>query len=47
MLTAPTPSLPWRTTISLPRVYSTLTEMGAEYVMSRRRHCCGVMLLVM
>lgn len=34
---------PLRETISFPRVYSTSTLMGAAYVMSRRRHCCGVM----
>ena len=43
MVTPPTPFLAVLVTISLPRVYSTSTVTGAAYVMSRNRHCCGVM----
>mmetsp|Transcript_38168 Transcript_38168/g.94672 ORF Transcript_38168/g.94672 Transcript_38168/m.94672 type:complete len:254 (+) Transcript_38168:2122-2883(+) len=39
----PTPFLLVLVTISFPRVYSTSTVTGAAYVMSRSRHCCGVM----
>lgn len=43
MHTAPWPLRPFFTTISLPLVYSISTVMGAAYVMSLSRHCCGVM----